>query len=274
MLPITLKQFDTLAFPEPLRWLALAAAGVLALGLVVPAGDARLDAGLGRRVLALVVSVLAPLAALLLISLVMPIYLVGRYDMLAFPAFPVLLGLGYAKLEAGGRRARVLAPTAAAALLLPVAVKLVRYYAEPPTLPRNGAAAAERLATTLTRDDVVLFPDLRGHIVLYQLARRGWIWRGDDCEDARTRTRVGCHLLPHAALDAAVQGDAAALRAVLAPALEGHPGTVYVVHGAWAVGAEGTVLLRPDAALMDTLDRLGYRASADWEVGITEHRRP
>ena len=274
MLPITLKQFDTLTFAEPLRWLALAAAGALGVVLAVPIGDAKLAPGLGRSVLALVVAVLVPLAALLAISFVKPIYLVGRYDMLAFPAFPVLLGLAYAKLEASGPRARTLAPVAAAALLLPVAVKLVRYYTQPPLHPENGAAAAERLATKLARDDVVLFPDLRGHIILYQLARRGWTWRGDDCEDERTRTRVGCRLLPPTALDAAVHGDPTLLRSELARALEGHPGAVFVVHGTWVTGPGGVVVLPGNAAVIGELGRLGYRGSGDWEVGITEHRRP
>lgn len=275
LLPITLKQFDTLVFPEPLRWLALVVAGALGLWVVVPVGNARLAPGFGRRVLALVVSLLVPPVVLLAISFVKPIYLVGRYDMLAFPAFPVLLGLAYAKLEAAGPRARTLAPVVAAALLLPVVVKLGRYYTQPPLHTENSAAAAERLATKLVRGDVVLFPDLRGHVVLYQLARRGWAWRGDDCEHTATSTRIGCRILPPAALDAAVQGDPAPLETALARALDRHPGGVFIVHGTWVVGANGTMILPGDLAVIDELARLGYRGrSADWEVGITEYRRP
>jgi uncharacterized membrane protein len=275
LLPISLKQFDTLAFPAPLRWLGLTAAGALGLWLVVPAGNARLAPGLGRLLLALLVSLLFPLVALLAISFVKPIYLNGRYDMLGFPAFPVLLGLAYAKLEALGPRARRLAPAVAAALLLPVGVKLVRYYRQPPVHPENSARAAERLTTKLARDDVVLFPDLRGHVVLYQLVRRGWVWRDDDCEEQRTRTHVGCHLLPPAALEDAVRADPEPLHAVLARALEGHPRTVFVVHGTWVVGADGPMVLPGDLAVIRELERLGYRGSgADWEVGVTEYRRP
>ena len=275
LLPISLKQFDTLAFPVPLRWLGLTAAGALGLWLVAPVGNVRLASGLGRLLLALLVSLFFPLVALLAISFVKPIYLAGRYDMLAFPAFPVLLGVAYAKLEAFGPRSRLLAPAVAAALLLPVGVKLVRYYGQPPVHTENSALAAERLTKKLTRDDVVLFTDLRGHVVLYQLARRGWAWRGDDCVDEHTQTRVGCHLLPPAPLEAAVRADATPLRGVLARALERRPGAVFVVHGTWVVGADGPMVLPGDVAVLQELAGLGYRgATADWEVGVSEYRRP
>jgi 4-amino-4-deoxy-L-arabinose transferase-like glycosyltransferase len=272
MLPITLKQFDTLGYPQALRWLALAAAATLAAGLLL---SGREGSGAGRRVAALAVALLTPLCALLAISVVKPIYLVGRYDMLAFPAFPLLLGLSWARLEAAGPRLRIAAAVAAAALILAVAVKLGRYYAQPPVHPENSAAAAERLARKLARDDVVLFADLRGHVVLYQLARRGWAWRGDDCVDARSETRVGCHIVRPAALDGAVHGDVAALRAELGGALDDRPGAVFVVHGTWVVGASGPMVLPADRALIAQLGQLGYRPVAgDWEVGITEYRRP
>jgi hypothetical protein len=274
-LPITLKQFDTLTCPEPLRWLALVAAGALGLWLVVPVGNARLGGAVGRRVTALVVAMLVPLVALHAVSLVQPIYLVGRYDMLAFPAFPVLLGLAWAKLVVFGPRARMVAPVLAAALMLPVALKLVRYYAQPAIHPENSAAAAERLAARLAGGDVVLFPDLRGHVVLYQLARRGWEWRGDVCEQEAARAQVGCRVLPPAALDAALRGDAAPLRDELGRVLDGRPRAVFIVHGTWTVGADGPMVLPGDVAVIGELGRLGYRPQAgDWEVGITEYRRP
>src|SRR6185503_26758 len=130
-------------------------------------------------------------------------------------------------------------------------------------------------AKKLARDDAVLFPDLRGHVVLYQLVRRGWAWRGDDCVDARSGARVGCHILRPAALDGAVKGDAAALRTELASVLDARPGAVFIVHGTWVVGASGPMVLPGDRALIEQLGQLGYRSVAgDWEVGITEYRRP
>ena len=273
MVPITLKQFNTLTFPEPLRWLALVAAGTLVGTLALTQGGGTTP--IGRRVAALAVAMAVPLGILFAVSFVKPIYLVARHDMLAFPAFPILLGLAYSKLEAGGARARTIAQVLAAALLIPIGVKLVRYYAQPPQNPENNAAAAERLAKNLATDDVVLFPDLRGHVVLYQLVRRGWAWRGDECVDTGSAKRVGCHILRPAALDSAVQGDAAALRTELAGALDPNPGTVFIVHGTWVVGASGPMVLPADRALVDQLGQLGYRpVAADWEVGITEYRRP
>jgi hypothetical protein len=271
-LPITLKQFDTLTYPEPLRWLALVAAGGLALWLVVPAAG---TPELGRRVAALAVSMLTPLVVLLLVSFAKPIYLVGRYDMLGFPALPVLVGLAWAKLEAVALpRARIALPALAATCLLPVGVKLFRYYTQPAVHPGNSAAAAERLVAKLASGDVVLFPDLRGHVVLYQLARRGWTWNGDECEQDASGTRVGCDVLPPAALDAAVRGDPAPLRDALGRALDGHPGAVFIVHGTWSVGANGPMVLPRDVTVIGELGRLGYRARpGDWEVGITEYRR-
>jgi hypothetical protein len=270
--PITLKQFNTLTFPEPLRWLALAAAGALGCALVLPGGGTgRSD---GRRAVALAVAMGTPLGILFAVSFVKPVYLVARHDMLAFPAFPILLGLAYAKLDTGGTRVRTVARVLAVALLLPIGVKLVRYYTQPPVNPENNAAAAERLAKKLVSDDVVLFPDLRGHVVLYQLVRRGWAWRGDDCVDAHSEARVRCHILRPAALDGAVRGDAAALRTELASALDARRGGVFVVHGTWVVGANGPMVLPGDRALIAQLGQLGYEAVAgDWEVGITEYRR-
>lgn len=273
MIPITLKQFNTLVFPEPLRWLAIAAAGAFACALVLPLGSG--VPRIGRRALALVVAMAVPLGVLFAVSFVKPIYVVGRHDMLAFPAFPVLVGLAYARLEAAGARARMIALLAATALLLPAAVKLASYYAQAPVRPEASAAAADLLAARLGRDDVVLFPDLRGHVVLYQLVRRGWTWLGDDCEEARSQRRVACHLVRPAALEGAVSGDAAALQAELAGALDARPGAVFVVHGTWVVGASGPMVLPGDSALIEQLRLIGYRPVAgDWNVGITEYRRP
>jgi hypothetical protein len=76
-------------------------------------------------------------------------------------------------------------------------------------------------------------------------------------------------------LEDAVRADPEPLHAVLARALEGHPRTVFVVHGTWVVGADGPMVLPGDLAVIRELERLGYRGSgADWEVGVTEYRRP
>jgi hypothetical protein len=143
-----------------------------------------------------------------------------------------------------------------------------------PAHPGKSAAAADHLTARLAGDDVVLFTDLRGHLILYQLVRRGWTWRGRDCEDWVRGMRVGCHDF-YGPVDAAARGDRAPLRAAVAEAVDGYPGTVFVVHGTWAVGADGPLLLPGDTAVIEELGRLGYRPVAgDWEVGITEHRRP
>jgi uncharacterized membrane protein len=274
LLPIRLKQFNTLVFPAPLRWLALAAAGALAVGLVAPlgAGAAPRD----RRVPALLIALFFPLVALFAISLIVkPIYIAGRYDMIGFPAFPLLVGLAWAKLEAAGPHARRIVPIAAAALAFPVAVKLARYYAEPALRPTMSAVAAGHLAASLAPDDAVIFPDLRGYVVLYQLARRSWRWNGDWCENTRAGTRVVCHLVPFPATDIALDGQPDMLRTAIGRALELRPTTVFVVHGKWAVGPEGPRILPGDGAVAEELARLGYRpVGGDWDAGISRYRRP
>jgi hypothetical protein len=50
---------------------------------------------------------------------------------------------------------------------------------------------------------------------------------------------------------------------------------VFVVHGTWVVGASGAMVLPGDRALIEQLRQLGYGpVRGDWEVGITEYRRP
>src|SRR5262249_55365413 len=159
-IPIQLKQFASLEIPAPVRALGLAVLFALGVWVAWPWGRRRDDDRRARSATrALWALLLGPLMLLAAISAVRPIYLVGRYDQLALPAFLLLAGVGLAEIGSTRRWGRPLALVAAVALLVPVGVVLVRYYGAPPSASNRGAAAA--LSARARDGDVVLFSRLR-----------------------------------------------------------------------------------------------------------------
>jgi hypothetical protein len=191
--PLWMGPFAEIVFPGVLRLLGLAALLFLGAVLLRKTGgeDPRIP-DLGVRKAWLAAMLLLPLAALWLISWVRPAYVVGRYDLLAYPAFPLLLGLSLATVRR--RHGWWITGLAAAALLIPVLVKLHLYYGV--TDSRQAQHMALVLDQEVRQGDVVLFTGLRGLPVLYELDRRGFVWRDGYCRNEVTRRRFYCRMYP------------------------------------------------------------------------------
>ncbi len=192
---IFLKQFSTIQFPVSLRLLGLLLLGLLGLWVVVPWGDQ--DVGvpdLGKRKAWLGQLLVFPLGILWLISFYRPLYAVGRYDLVAYPAYPLLLGLALSKAQRVKRVGPVLAPVLALLLLLPIGSKLYRYYRAPSA--GHGGVTAQTLRANVQDGDVVVFTGLRGFPIRYYLSRLGYRWEAGECRDERAGRRFGCRMYP------------------------------------------------------------------------------
>ncbi len=234
--PLWMGQFAEIVFPGALRLLGLAA--LIFLGAVLLWNKGGEDLGipdLGARKAWLAAMLFLPLAGLWLVSWVKPIYVVGRYDLLAYPAFPLLLGLALATVRR--RQGRLIAGLAAAALLMPVLVKLHLYYDVPDS--RQARHMALILDNEVRNGDVVLLTGLRGLPVLYELNQGGFIWRGGYCSNAAEGRRFYCRMYPRiteqtpaATSTERLQGSKDTARAELGdflPKLDRKSGTLWIV---------------------------------------------
>ena len=281
LLPLALKQF-VMDFPSALRLTGLTTAILLGLWVTVPWADVSLGMPrLGRRKAALCALLLGPLMLLWVASLWKPIYVAGRYDLVAFPVFPLVLGLAFAKLQSASAHRNWIVVAAALGLLVPVGVKLALYY-DPPKRDAHptAVATAAALQAHAANGDVVIFTDLRGLPVLYQLSRLGYRWHDGSCQaDAR---RFACRMFPveTEATPAiynpqrvlndprAAHEDAAEILSALAPG-----GTVHVVFGNYAVAQSRLAVAQVESLLVAELERAGFRAiAADTALGMIHYR--
>ncbi len=195
LLPIFLKQVTYMEFPTALRVMGLVILALLGIWMAVPWGDAGLGVPeVGKRKAWLASSVLLPLFVLWAISFHKPVYVAGRYDMVAFPMYPVLLGLGLAKVQRIERVGSILAPLVALLLLIPIGTKLFLYY----NSPSKGYAAvtARILHASVGNGDVVVFTGLRGISVISYLIRSGYRWEGGICQNEVANRQFGCRMYP------------------------------------------------------------------------------
>jgi len=103
-----------------------------------------------------------PLLVAFLISLKKSVYLVGRYDFIAFPAFCILSGLGFSKLR------RLIHQRIVVLVLFLLAVTALWPYYQTP--PREGAKmTAEYLRRNALPNDLVVFTGYRRSSVQYYL---------------------------------------------------------------------------------------------------------
>ena len=195
LLPMPLKQFTSMEFPIALRLLGLAVLLLLGLWVAIPWGEGGLGVpGLLRRKAALGLLLFFPLAALWLGSIVKPVYAVGRYDMVAFPAFSLLLGLALWKLQRVQRTGPILAGLAALLLLIPIGAKLFLYYQAPSgQLARRTAKVLQRF---VGNGDVVVFTSTRVLPVMYYLSRAGYHWADGHCRNDLDRRGFACRVYP------------------------------------------------------------------------------
>jgi hypothetical protein len=281
---IFLKQFTTMEFPLGLRLLGLLVLGLLGLWVTVPWGDQNVGVpDLGKRKAWLGLLLFLPLGLLWLGSAYKPVYVVGRYDLVAFPAYPLLLGLALSKVQRVKTVGPVVAPIVALLLLLPIGSKLFRYYQAPSA--GDAEATAQVLHAGVPDGDVVVFTGLRGLPVLYYLGRLGYRWDAGECREARAGRRFGCRMYPReteqmpGVLDArrvlaspdAVRADVQDFVGALPP----RGSAVWVAFASSAFSQGRLVLPEPDVVLARELLQLGLKFSpVEVPLSIFRFRRP
>ena len=254
-LPIALKQFDAVVMPGWLSAVGIASAGCVAVSAW--------RTGRAGAVCALAVT---PVLVLWLVSFVKPIYLVGRYDQLALPAFVILMGWGLARL---GRTAPRLAAVLVVAYFVPIGVKLWLYYAVPSVDVGYSKPIAAAIERAVRDDDALILTNYRAYTVLYELHRLGY--RVDDgvCTG---RVRFACAMfLPREARGASDDVDAL----VDAYTRDGdHVRTrALVAFGRFAIDGGRFQVPEDDAQLVGNLGAKGYRlVGFDAELGIADYR--
>ena len=270
LLPIKLKQFTELVFPSTLRLLGLTLLLLLGLWVAVPWGDGRLGlAGLRQRKAWLALLLAFPLGVLWLVSFYRAAYVVGRHDLIAFPAYSLLLGLALCKLQRVHKAGPLMAAIVALLLAIPIGTKLSRYYGSPSK--GEGRLTAEVLHAGVEDDDVVVFTGLRGFPILYYLGRLGYRWEDGYCQDPAVGRRLTCRMYPREweqklrgmALNRTVSLEERAREDVqeFLRALPPHRGTVWVVFDSGVLYPDGRILLpEVDALLVKEFRQAGLRA--------------
>jgi 4-amino-4-deoxy-L-arabinose transferase-like glycosyltransferase len=193
------KIFPFLEYPGPLRLAALGTLILLLVWISIPWADTRLGVpGLARRKAWLWALLLVPLGAIWAVSFAKPVYRVARYDMIAFPAYVLLLGLALAKLHMAGQGGRIMAMLAAILLLVPMTTKLFLYYrlSDVTYVVPSGKDTAKILSTSVSQGDVMAFNMMRGTTSLYYLNRLGFSWEGGECHNHGTGVRIACRIVP------------------------------------------------------------------------------
>jgi 4-amino-4-deoxy-L-arabinose transferase-like glycosyltransferase len=193
--PLVLKQFNEMPFPEWLRIAALiATAAMLVHGLARLRADSPVRRAAALQCLA---AFAGPLLALWLVSLSWwPIYLSGRYDLIGFPGFVLLLGYAVDRALS----VRSWAGTGAAAVAIGVlacamVLKDVRYLdAEP--LPDPTRPVAAYLDANVVSGESVFLVGNTAVTILAHLHRAGHEWSSGVCRDPATAREFTCHMLP------------------------------------------------------------------------------
>jgi uncharacterized membrane protein len=265
--PTVVKQFRSLAFPQGIRLLGLTLLALLGLVAAVPWVDTLVGVpGLWKRKVWLWVSLFFPLVVLWLVSaLVRPIYIVGRYDIVALPAYTLLCGVALTKLSRLPAVGTGLVTAVVVAMGVAVGTKLVLYYEVPPR--SHGHTIASFLDTSVDNGDVVIFSGDQWYPVLYYLHRLGYEWHDGICEHQAAARRFACRLFPtevertlaftSVEIASTLEGFQTDVERVMAP-LSGNPGTIWVAFNYVVVAERTLALTRVDALLNDELARHGF----------------
>ncbi len=283
LLPIILKQFTHLAFPAPLRFLGLITFVLLGIWLAIPWHDQQLGVpNVQKKKAWVVLALLLPLVLLWLVSFFKPVYVAGRYDLVAYPAYPLLVGLALAKVQRLKTRGRVLALLAALLLVIPIGVKLFRYYEAPSV--GDARKTSEVLYAKVRHGDVVVFTGVRGIAVLYYLARIGFQWEGGYCRDKQTGRRFGCRMYPRetehtpASMNLTrIRGTAGAVREEVQAFLRplSPEGALWIIFQPVGPSQQAFTFAWVDTLLDLEVEQLGFRPEAvDGPPGIFRFRRP
>ena len=192
------KQFTNLEFPGWLRSSGLAVLALLWLWALLPWGESRMRIpDCTRRKAWLCGLVFLPLMTLWLASLWKPYYVVGRYDLVAFPAYLLILGFALAKLQSLARIGPALAAAAALVLLAVLGAKLDLYYRAPsgPVAP-SARATARAIDAAVGPGDLIVLTPWRGISVNYYLRRLGYRRFHEVCENPETGRAFLCAIVP------------------------------------------------------------------------------
>jgi len=263
------KVYPYVTFPSSLRLLGFALLLILGIWVAIPWKDDQLQISFLRdRKIWLWTMLFLPLGTLWLVSFYQPLYTVGRYDLVAFPAYTLLMGLAMAKLQGAGRTGPLLTLCVTMAFSLLVGTKLVQYYQLPPRPPGPWPSARSTAATLLPivrNGDVVVFTGLRGLQILYYFSREGFVWVGENCENQEMGRRFGCRMFPletektpatgHVSIPLqAVRDD---LRIILS-ALSEPGGTLWIVFNRGSYRGGRLLVPQPDSFLVDELQRMDF----------------
>ncbi len=196
LVPMWMHQYADLIFPSVFRLTGILLLIGLAVLVALSKGDKAFGiANVGMRKAWLAVLLLAPLLMLWLVSWIKPIYAIGRYDFLAYPAFPLLVGFALGKVHHS--KGWVAAVLIAALLMIPIGAKLYFYYNVPDLVkPR---VTAQFLDSEVRDGDVVVFTGLRALPVLYYLSRIHYVWSDGFCTKRRGGRKFYCRMYPRAA---------------------------------------------------------------------------
>jgi 4-amino-4-deoxy-L-arabinose transferase-like glycosyltransferase len=167
-----LKQYTDLPFPFDLQLAGtLSLVGLVGLACVSWQDDRVAIRGLPPRKAALLVWALAPITILWAVSWIRPVYVIARYDQLAFPPMLLLLGLGLTKAQRLPRYGNRLASLLAILLLIPVSAKLALYYSSPGKVRHREIARV--LDASVRKGDVIVLSYVQGYVVIPYLIQHG-----------------------------------------------------------------------------------------------------
>lgn len=266
LLPYFAKQFTTLHVPGWVRWLGVAVMGVVGLAAAASWGERELAiADVRRRKLWAWLVLIVPLSTLWMISLGLPIYLVGRYDLIAFPGYALLVGLALGKMQGLRRHGRVLMAAVIVAGALAIGVKLARYYGG--RSPTWAEPTAQVLARVVAEGDVVVTTGLRGlPVYAYYLHRLGFAWEEGRCRHRVTGRHFACRMFPRYTEDALFDfrgsETSAETHAEVEALLDDRhaPGGTLWIAFAYSFWSDGRLIVSsPDDLLVEDLARRGFR---------------
>jgi mannosyltransferase len=280
---INVKRFGDIIFPSWLRLIGLAAAALLAISVALPYGDKELALPwLGRRKTWLWTLLLFPLIALWLISFFYrPFYAVGRYDIVAFPAFALLLGLALTKIQSIEKIGLVLVSFIAIALFVPIGAKLLAYY----SVPSEPFARATALALHqfVRNQDALVLSRPRAKTTIYYLTRLGYEWKDGHCNDGSAGHAFSCWMFPPDTTNTSAPssaerrpGRSEAFRNLVQEyvrALRQTDGVLWMVIDG-EILSNGRLKLRPpESYLVTVLDKWGlHPVPIDSDLGIVQFR--
>jgi hypothetical protein len=187
--------------------------------------------------------------------------------MVVFPAYALLVGLGFAKAQSVVRAGPLVAAGLGALLLCVIGAKLVRYYHAPAS--HKTQHTAEALHNSVANGDAVVFTGLRGLPTIYYLSRAGYRWRDGYCEDPAQERRFACRMFPLETEQAPSIYEARRVKAsldavnedltVFLQGLQGPENRLWVVFNQVDLSNAGLEVPEPDSFLVGQLARRGLR---------------